>query len=389
MLLDHFKLALKSLKHKSTRTYLTVLGILIGIAAVVALISLTQGLTRAVQAEFEAAGTDTITVSGGATRGADTLDESDAEFIKGLRGVKEAEPILIQNSEVISGDETASVPIYGATENLFQVFPQYEILQGRSLRDNDRANVILGSDINRNVFDEEIQLNNRIDIKDTRHRVVGLLEQTGDPSNDRAVMMSLSQAQNLFDKPDEITLVYIRPESNYEVSEVVETIEEELEDRRGDDDFSVTTLEQILEAVNNIISMVEALFVGIASIALIVGGVGIMNTMYTSVLEKTSDIGVMKSIGAKNSDILSVFMFESGLLGLVGGILGVTLGLSIAKGVEVAVVNYFDITLLQVAITPELLAGSLIFSILLGTVSGILPAKQAANLDPVVALRNE
>jgi len=144
-----------------------------------------------------------------------------------------------------------------------------------------------------------------------------------------------------------------------------------------------------METFSNIFGIVQGVLVGIAAISLLVGGIGIMNTMYTSVLERTKEIGTMKAIGAKNSDILQIFLFESGLLGLVGGAIGVALGAGLGKGVQYAAAILLDSDLLQASITLPLVLGALTFSFLIGSLSGIFPAMQAAKLKPADALRYE
>ena len=145
----------------------------------------------------------------------------------------------------------------------------------------------------------------------------------------------------------------------------------------------------INNSFNNIFAVVQGVLVGIAGISLLVGGVGIMNTMYTSVLERTKEIGTMKAIGAKNSHILFLFLVESGLLGLAGGLIGVIIGLGMAKGTEYAATAYIGSPLLQASMDPLIIFGALSFSFIVGTLSGVLPALQASKLKPVDALRYE
>lgn len=390
MIWDEFVLALKNIREKGTRSWLTIIGIFIGVAAVVALISLSQGFSESVEAEFEAAGTDTITIQGGDMRGDSYLDESDVDVVRNIFGVDVAEPILIENAEVLISGETFFVSVDGVNSEIFDQFPQYDIESGRFLRSSESGSVVLGGGVRRNVFEDvEIDIGENLQIDGENFRVIGELEESGDPGSDRSLFISLDKAQDKFDSEDKISTILARPLDTVNVTEVVEEIEEELEDERGDDDFTVQTLEQIQEAVGNIISMVEALFVGIASISLLVGGIGIMNTMYASVLEKTKDIGIMKAVGARNGNILRIFLFQSGLLGLAGGILGVIVGLSLSKGAEYVVQEFYGLDMLSVAVTPEIVIGALLFSFIVGTISGVLPAKRAANLDPVEALRNE
>ena len=393
MVWDYLVLAFRSIKHKSTRSYLTIVGILIGVAAIVALISMTQGLSESVAAEFEAAGTDTISVMSGAgmqgMMGGGTLDQDLVSDVESVRGVRTVEYFLMDMVEVEFRGETATTFVWGSSPGLLDEIPQFNIVEGRPLREMDSGNAVIGDTVYPEVFDSVVNMRDNLVIKEENYRVVGRLDRIGSPSDDQSVVITLDDAQDLFGKEDEISMMYVLVESGFDVSEVAQDIEDTLSDELDDDEFAVETMEQLLEAVNNILAMVQALFVGVASIALLVGGVGIMNTMYTSVLEKTREIGIMKAVGARNSNVLTVFMFESGLLGLAGGVLGVTLGLSIAKGVEYVVQQYFALDMLRVSLSPVLIIGALTFSFLLGTISGILPAKRAANMNPVDALRDE
>ncbi len=388
MVYDYFILALRSIRHKSTRSYLTIIGILIGVAAIVALLSVSQGINQSVREEFEEAGTDTITVQVDTID--DTLSENDADFVRGIRGVDTVEPLLMHGGEVGFSGETESTMIIGGEPGIFDVFPQFDVVEGREIRENERSNALVGDDVYPGLFDNEVNLNNRVDIEERSFRVVGKLDTFGGgPFSEQSLFISLERAQELFDMEGEISMIYVEPSDGFEVSEVADRIDEELEDERGDDDFSVQTLEQILEAVENILGMVQALFIGIASISILVGGVGIMNTMFSSVIEKTREIGIMKAVGARNSDVLFVFMFESGLLGLGGGIAGILLGLGMAFGARGFIQDVAGLGTLNIAITPEIILGSLLFSFLLGTISGVLPARKAAKMKPVDALRSE
>ena len=399
MLIDQLKLAITNIKEKGARSWLTVIGVFIGIAAVVALVSLTQGLTESVEAEFEAIGTDTITILAGGAGGLDGfgpagaigqyIDEDDVEVILGVEGVENAEAMTMNRAEVVYRDKKESAFVLGTTPEIFEVFPQFEMDIGRKFRGGERNSAIIGSNFGPRVFDEEIGIRESLEIRDERITVIGRLETVGTPLYDRGMILPMETSQDIFDAEGKVSAVYSSTMDGYDPAEVADEIEERLEDARGDDDFSVQTMEQVLEAVNNILGMVQALFVGVAAISLLVGGIGIMSTMYTSVLEKTKDIGIMKAVGARNENIMTIFLFESGFLGLAGGILGVIIGLLLAKGAEYVFHQYFGVGMLQVAINPELVVGALAFSFVVGTLSGVFPARRAARLDPVDALRSE
>ena len=182
-------------------------------------------------------------------------------------------------------------------------------------------------------------------------------------------------------------------EPGEDINEVADRIERKLFKSRDVDektrDFIILTPEEILETFGMILNIITGFLVGVAAISLLVGGIGIANTMYTSVLERTKEIGVMKAIGAKNSDVLLIFIIESGLLGLVGGIIGVVFGFGIAQFIEFVGTKQLGLAILQVSTPLYLFVGSLAFAFLTGAVSGALPAWQASKTNPVEALRYE
>jgi len=242
-------------------------------------------------------------------------------------------------------------------------------------------------------FDEGVDLRDKLIIQGKEFRVVGVMEQIGNPADDSQVYIPLETAKEIFDKEDEIDMVYVQIKAGFEPNEVAENIEKKLrkarDEKKGEETFSVQTFEQLLETFSNIFAVVQGVLVGIAAISLLVGGIGIMNTMYTAVLERTKEIGTMKAIGAKNSDILWIFLFESGLLGLVGGAVGILIGIGLAKGTEYVATTALGTPFLQASFPLYLIVGALAFSFLIGTASGILPAMQAAKLKPADALRYE
>ena len=199
--------------------------------------------------------------------------------------------------------------------------------------------------------------------------------------------------KEIYNIEDEESQIYVKVADVNEIDRVKADIERALRKERNEDEgketFQVTTSEQFLEAFINIFGVVQAVLVGIAAISLLVGGIGIANTMYTSVLERTKEIGTMKAVGAKNSDILILFLIESGMLGLIGGVIGIGVGLGLSKTAEYIATAQLGTNLLQASIDPVLILGALAFSFLIGTASGVFPAMQAAKLKPVDALRYE
>ncbi len=246
---------------------------------------------------------------------------------------------------------------------------------------------------NGDVFKKGVDVGDKIKINDQKFRVVGIYKPFGNPDDDSSVGIPLETARELFDEPDELFVIMARTKDGFNTADVAEDIKEKLRRDRGlkegEEDFTVQTYEQLREGAGVVLDIVHLFLIGIASISLMVGGVGIMNTMYTSVLERTREIGVMKAIGARNSDIMMIFLIESGIMGMVGGAIGVVIGIALSKIVEYVAEQELGMVLLKANVSIELILGALTFSFLVGCISGILPARQASKLNPVDALRYE
>ena len=205
--------------------------------------------------------------------------------------------------------------------------------------------------------------------------------------------MTTEDIKDLFNIDNEYDLIVVQVKNKDQIEIVSDEIERKLmndrHEKEGEETFSVETPIQSLQSVNTILNIINLIVVGIAAISLIVGGIGIANTMYTSVLERTKEIGIMKAIGARNKDILSIFLIESGLLGLVGGVVGILIGIGASKMIEYIAVTQLNTTLLQVSTPTYLIVGCLVFGFLIGAVSGTLPAIQASRTNVVDALRHE
>jgi len=395
---DYFSLAFNNLKRRRLRSWLTMIGIFIGIAAVVALISLGQGLQGYLTETFEMMGANKLIVMPGRGMGmgmmgsADKLTSKDLDVIKKTKGVDIVTEMIYGSGLIKFKDESKPTD---ETANIFKEMQGFEPEQGRDLKEGDKDKVVIGFLVakDQGFFDDGVNLRDKLIIQGKEFRVVGVMEQIGNPADDSQVYIPLETAKELFDKEDEIDMIYVQIKSGYEPDEVAENIKKKLRkarnEKEGEETFSVQTFEQLLETFSDIFVVVQGVLVGIAAISLLVGGIGIMNTMYTSVLERTKEIGTMKAIGAKNSDILYIFLFESGLLGLVGGAIGILIGVGLAKGTEYIATTALGTPFLQASFPLYLIAGALAFSFLIGTASGILPAMQAAKLKPADALRYE
>jgi len=253
---------------------------------------------------------------------------------------------------------------------------------------------MIGSQYKRNnVFKRPLTERDKLTINGEDFRVKIILNPIGNPGDDRLIYMSIDKARELFGIEERVDTVIVQVEEGKDVQDMAERIRKKLFNTRGVDektrDFSILTPEELIEVFGVILNIITGFLVGVAAISLLVGGIGIANTMYTSVLERTKEIGIMKSIGAKNSDVFFIFVIESGLLGLVGGIFGVLIGVGVGEAIEYIAVNQLGTTLLAVATPAWLFVGSLMFAFLAGAISGSLPAVRASKINPVDALRYE
>ncbi len=405
MIKDYFFLAIKNLRKRKLRSWLTMLGIFIGIAAVVSLISLGQGLQNYVNEQFQVLGTDKITIMGKAgpiaspiasELSSKPLTEHDLDLIRNIRGVEEATPLLIKSLSITFRKETKDILVSGIEPESYQktLEGSYKIEKGRDFKSTDTKKIIIGYNIANKDFENKIKVGDNILIKEEQFEVIGILEKIGS-SDDSSIIIPLEQLSSFFDESKILSMIVAKVSSNFDVNQVAKNIETEMKKDRNEkknkepETFNVKTSEQLLESFGSILTAVQAVLIGIAAISLLVGGIGIMNTMYTSVLERRKEIGIMKAIRAKNSDILLIFLFESGLLGLAGGAIGIFLGISLGKLAEFIAYKALDSNIIQASFPWYLILGALSFSFIIGTLSGILPAMQASRLKPIDALRYE
>jgi putative ABC transport system permease protein len=396
MLKEYMLFAFSTVRHRQRRSWLTILGIFIGIAAVVALLSVSQGLKDAVSAQFAMMGTDTITIMPGQLTGggygSEPLNEGDLKAVEGVRGVDVVNPVLMRTAKVVFQGEEKYTYVMGMppdkVEQVLLDMGGVKIIEGRITGANDKYGVVVGYNIIDDFFKKDVRIGDKLEINGQEFKVRGRLSKVGNPTDDSQIYINMDTAREIFNEPDEITMMMVKVKSGSDPEEVAKDIENELEDRRGSKNFSVMTSAQLAETVQSVLGIIQVVLVGIAAISLLVGGVGIMNTMYTSVQERTRQIGIMKAIGATNEDIQLIFLVESGLLGLVGGAIGCLLGILMSLGVEYGAA-YAGFEALKASVTPELVAMALGFSFFIGMASGTFPARQAAKMNPVDALRYE
>src|SRR3989338_6911903 len=404
MLKDYFKFALSKISHRKLRSWLTMIGIFIGIAAVVGLISLGQGFKQAINKEFEKIGVDKlfITAKGGfgppGTNAVVKLTKDDLKAIKKVSGIENAAGFILANSKVEFEDEVGFFPIQsipkGEERRLLAETQSLEIQEGRNLRDSDGFSAIIGIGfVEKELLGRNLRLRNKIKINDKDFTIVGVLEKTGDPGRDNSIFIPEDTLREVFNEPDKIDTIMVKAANVENMQIIAEKVTNDLRRfrnvKKDEEDFDVQTPEQLLGSFGDILNIVQSVLIGIAAISLLVGGIGIANTMYTAVIERTKEIGIMKSVGAQNKDILLIFIIESGLLGALGGLIGVALGFGLSYAVEAVAKNVLGTNLIGAYFSYSLFFGALMFSFLLGAVFGVMPAKQAASLQPVDALRGK
>ncbi len=404
MLRDFFKIALNNLKRRKLRSWLTMVGIFIGIAAVVGLISLGQGLQTAITGQFESMGSDYLTVTNAETgfgppgsTAIDKLTDHDLKIVENVRGVKKAAPILLRTLKIEYNKIVSFSMARGVSNNAESLQEEYDALglktaDGRLLKIGDNKKVLLGNDFSKDTkFDKPVEVGKKIKISGEEFEVIGILKSSGNFMINGAILIFYEDLKEIEGIDDEIDMIGLTIKNTEEASDVAERIEKALRKDRdlkeGEEDFAVQTPAQVISTVNTILDSINIVVVGIAMISLIVGGVGIANTMYTSVLERRKEIGTMKAIGARNSNILSIFLIESGLLGLVGGIVGASLGALFALGVGSVANNALGTSIIQVDVSFSLIISAISFSFLLGILFGAIPSYQASKLPPTQALR--
>lgn len=394
MLRDYFLMAINSIRHRKLRSWLTVIGIIIGVAAIISLLTVSRSLESTIESQFEQFGANRIIVSPKGFQGPGTSSEglttNDLKTVEQIPGFKYVVPGLFVSTEVKYKDEVGFTLISGIPAENFEEFfldSGVELQEGRFVEESDKFEAVVGSRVVEDMFDSPLKLGSKIEIEDREFKIIGILKEIGNSQDDNQINIPLETAREIFNKQDDVDAIIAQVKSPEDIPLLQEEIEKELEDERDDTNFQVVTATQILEQIGEILGIIQFVLIGIAAISLVVGGIGIMNSMYTSVLERTKDIGIMKAIGAKNLDIFEIFLIESGLIGLVGGLFGTTLGSFVA-----VIIGEFSKNagfLLNITIEPLVLAFGLLFSFVAGIISGVLPAMQAARLKPADALRYE
>ena len=397
-------LASKNIRNRGVRSWLTMIGIFIGIAAVVALISMGQGLQAAVTGQFAALDPDKLIVTNvdtlfgppGSTA-VKKLNEHDKELIESVNGVDIVVQRLIRTVSFEYNDKTdfkfvANIPSEKEAIEVIYDALNLELEKGRLLDENDRRKVILGHNYLSDDLGKPMRVGKKVIIQGEEFEVIGFLKKTSTFILNGIIIMPDEDLREILNIGDEFDILVVQVKDRDRLSDIKDILEQKIRKDRdldeGEDDFSIQTPEQSIQTINTILDTINLVIAGIAAISLLVGGIGITNTMYTSVVERIREIGIMKSVGARNSDILTLFLAESALLGLVGGIIGVIVGLVLAYAAASGISTAFGGLDFSISLNAPFLIFAALFSVFVGTISGVFPALQASKLNPVDALRS-
>ncbi len=400
-IIENFKMALDSIIANKMRSFLTMLGIIIGISSVIAIVSLGQGGQKTITSEFEKIGSSSVTISVRSANAStsDYITEEDVSQIKErLPMVKYATPVLQKRGNIVSEKASKSVVLIGGSEDLKQL-QNIEMLYGRYY---NASETLEGKAV---AIIDQVSAKALFGYEDAVGKVVTVGPKTG---TKKATIIGISKSQfdtfgmsdenmpvmayvptrfvmQLFPNDTLISSVMITSDDKKNIEAAGITTIKLLENRHGNREREIYKAENVLkqlDQVNKVLGIFTAFIGAVAAISLIVGGIGVMNIMLVSVTERTREIGIRKAIGATTKTILLQFLTESVIITLIGGIIGMILGIALAYGLG----TFANIT---PVVSPMVIVGTIIFSSAVGIFFGIYPAKKAADLDPIEALRYE
>lgn len=404
-ILNLIRISVKALLRNKTRSALSMLGIVIGIAAVIAVVNLGEGLKQSTANQLSDMGTNLIMVMranqrrGGVSMGSSnvqSLKVKDAEMIaKNAKNITMVSPVVNSGGQVVNGSKNWSGTVYGGSTDYLQI-RKYEIATGVNFTDEDvkkYAKVgLIGQTIVENLFaDGEDPIGKTIRVGNMPFKVIGTLKEKGENAmgmdQDDIIIMPYSTVQKRMLGVDFIHQIVCSAASEDVADAAVEEVESILRVSHkiadgGTNDFEVRTQQELLEMMTSMTGMITTVLIAIALISLLVGCIGIMNIMYVTVTERTKEIGLRMSIGAKNSAILLQFLTESIILSLIGGVLGLVLGVLLSYFVDLIMSLPFIVNVLWMII-------SFVSCAVLGLIAGFFPALKASRTDPINALRYE
>jgi len=392
--LELLRLALSRLRTSRLRAALTMLGVVIGVASVVALVGVGQGTTTNITTRLASLGTNLLTISPvSRSSTAKPLTLEDAAAVAKVDGVAAVAPELQTSTSVVFGTKSTTTSIVGTSADYARV-RAYDVWQGSFLTpasvESGLRVAVLGATTASDLGLDASSIGSTVSIGGLPFEVIGILQPkggTGFQNPDDQVLVPLAAVSKYFVAGDTIRTIGVSVASNDQMTAVTNAITALLRDRHelaatDTADFSIFNQTQLLDAASSISGTLTLLLGGIAGISLVVGGIGIMNIMLVSVRERTREIGIRKAVGARGRDILAQFLIEALTLSLLGGLIGIVVGLGVSALIGQLAGWGFQFS-------PSTVAAAVVFSLLVGVVFGVWPARQAARLDPINALRYE
>lgn len=381
------KMAVSAVFSNKMRSFLTMLGIIIGVLSVTLLISIVQGGTGKVTDSMDELGGDQIIVT--VMDRHKKLTYSELNALKGTGGIKNVSAYLQGAATVTAGGNSDDITLYGITP-AYQEVQGLNIESGRGITELDRVEslqvCVVGTDTAKELYGTVNAVGNKIRIEGYDYRVAGVLEEEDASmmgSSNSSVYIPLTNAQRIL-RQTGITNFYLTAEDKTSLAEAQNTIDDYLLKKFGSDDgYTIINMSNIMDMMNTVMDTLSIMLGGIAAISLLVGGIGIMNIMLVSVTERTKEIGIRKAIGAQRSDITIQFMIESVLISFIGGVIGMVISQIVLTVLNMVFTDY------HFAISLPVGALALGFSISVGLIFGIYPANKAAKLKPINALRFE
>jgi putative ABC transport system permease protein len=403
MIWETILLAFRSIRRNVLRSSLTILGIVIGVAAVITMVTLGDGATAQVTADISSLGSNMLHIRpgqgfrgpGGTRSTADMFEVDDAEAVsQEIFGLEAVAPTASRSQQAIYGNKNWSTSIMGTTNAYFQV-RDWELKGGRNFTESElragRTVCILGSTVHKELFGDQDPLGATIRLQKLSCQVIGVLESKGQTGfgrdQDDIVMIPLRTLQRRIAGNNDVDAIYLSAQEGMSTTAVKEDIERLMRERRRiapgeDEDFHVRDMQEIVSTLTTTTRVLTALLGAVAAVSLLVGGIGIMNIMLVSVTERTREIGTRLAIGALEREVLMQFLVEAVVLSSFGGLFGIILGL-LAAGAGAHVLG------MPFVLNPGIVVIAVVFSVAVGVIFGYFPARKAARLDPIEALRHE
>ncbi|VDC32658.1 ABC transporter permease [Pseudogemmobacter humi] len=401
MILEAVRLALRSILRNKLRSFLTILGVVIGVGAVIAMVTVGQGSSQQVSQSVSGLGSDMLVLRPGqrgfgpqTSGGNRRFNLRDADALSELREARLVAPVTSSSVTAVYGNTNASTQVTGSNEAFLEV-AGWTLADGRNMTAAEArggaAYCILGDTVRQKLFGGGDAIGEQIRVKQISCQVIGLLQAKGASSfgndQDDLIIMPIRLVQRRLNGDGDVNSIQIALASGVTTTEGIAAVQDLMRDRRRiglgqEDNFNVSDMREVADMLNSVNSVLSGMLSSVAAVSLLVGGIGIMNIMLVSVTERTREIGIRLAIGATSGQVLTQFLVEAVVLSLLGGVVGIGVGLALAWGAGIFMAIPF-------APDPLVVLMAFGFSAVVGVVFGYFPARRAARLDPIEALRHQ